>query len=175
MRKGQAWWYAARWHAADAGELQLHNSSFLLDPLMEQTTNYRVVIALSMAFLVALLVLGALTFWISWSKASSKDVDDAQVAGSALTFPFPKHENPNFGGAPSMYVRPNPRRTEFIIYGVLDREQQDLIVAQLRAGQAKLPRKPVVVTFLEREVWSGSPGGYSRGKERTVRQETIGK
>jgi hypothetical protein len=155
-------------------ELQLHNSSFLLDTIMEQTTNYRVVIALSMAVLVALLILGALTFWISSSKASSKDVDDAQAVGTALTFPFPKQEHPNLAGVPSLYVRPHPRKTEFIIYGILDREQQDTIVSQLRTGQTRVPRKPVVVTFLEREVWSGSAGGYSRGKERIVRQETIG-
>lgn len=133
-----------------------------------------------LTFVAAVLLVGLLAFvifvyWMAVNTPSSRDLDDVKTIASAIRYPFPKIEHPNVDGSPSLYFRPHPRRSEIIIYGVTDQSQQDGIITMIRNGQKKIPKKPVVVTFLEREEWGRAAGGlgFERGKEKTIRSTIV--
>ena len=134
-----------------------------------------------MGALICLLAFGVFYLYLLENNPSSRDVDDVHDAASAIKYPFFDSKGGQFentDGHPSLYLRPHPRRSEIIIYGVLDQQQQNEIITMITRGQEKVPNKPVLVTFLEREVWErdfgvSENGSQHRGKEKTIRSLTI--
>lgn len=142
---------------------------------MSSTESYKAVILIFSVGLGGLIAFGAFALLITMNNPSSRDVDDAKAIAAAITLPFPKCPPVNLDGCASLYWRPHPRRTEITIYGISNQRQQDEIIAMANKGRREVPRKPVILSFYEREVIEPAFGsGYQRGKEKLIREVALG-
>jgi len=68
--------------------------------------------------------------------------------------------------------------TEITLYGVVERSEQDRVIATLRGARGR-GYKPIILRFLEREMWhtdmrDGRVVGGRRGAETLLRTEILG-
>lgn len=105
----------------------------------------------------------------------------ATLVESAVSIP----ESVSVPGHPALFcdkdVSGVPFRTfdHARIYGVIDRRQQDLVVASLRRARQQLKTSPIAAEFYEKENWktwsdpaTGRSGG-DRGPETPIRRVVI--
>jgi hypothetical protein len=74
---------------------------------------------------------------------------------------------------PTMYFGPGRSATHLTVYGVLRAEDQNRIVDLVREARKVNSSKPVVVRFMEAEVWSESGNTKSRSGEKLLKAVKV--
>lgn len=115
---------------------------------------------------VALMVLFALTS--TWN-VSDRDTEEVNAIVGALVQDYDFPVKARFQDRPAVEGVARPRRLEIRIYGVIDRGEQDRVMALVRKLRRQLASKTVVVSFLREEAWEESPDG-SRQRRRDLEE-----
>ena len=74
---------------------------------------------------------------------------------------------------PTMYFRRGGSTIGLTIYGVLRSEDQDRIVEFAREARKRYSSRPVVVVFMEAEVWKGDGNSKWRSGEKLLRRVKV--
>ena len=126
----------------------------------------------ALAACIAIAIAGS-SYWALVSNlATAKDHAEAAAVAKVLRAAYPFRTKEAAG--PSFYTRPHPKRSEFIVYGVVDPAEQDKILAILKQARSVAPNKPLVVTFKPAEKFRSDSSGFSsRVDQSPLRVERV--
>jgi hypothetical protein len=129
-------------------------------------------VSTALGFGLAIAIGGYSHWFLVTNISSSKDRDEAAAVASILRAEYPFAMDRD--GGPRFNIRPHPKRTEFIVFGVVDPAEQDKIVEITRRARAAVPHKPLILTFKPQARYRGSPTGVqTRIDEDPLRVERI--
>ncbi|HHH47621.1 MAG TPA: hypothetical protein ENK51_01845 [Gammaproteobacteria bacterium] len=125
------------------------------------------------AFAIAMMLL--LAFSSSWDTSDQDRRDVQQIVDRLIErYDFPVQAK--YQDRPAVFGEAQPRRLVITIYGVIDRDEQDRILAVLRKLHREIASKAIVVQFMREEVWEELPDGSRqprRDREELMRKARI--
>jgi hypothetical protein len=123
--------------------------------------------------IIAIMLMVLFAFSSTWNVSDRDTAEVEQIVtelGQRYDFPVKaKFQNDK----PAVWGVARPRRLEIYVYGVLQRDEQNKVIAIVEKLRRQIASKPVVVDFMREEVWEVDADGSRR--PRRDREELLRK
>lgn len=123
----------------------------------------------------AILLMALFAVSTRWNTSDRDAAEAEQLVAELVThYDFPVKFK--FRDAPAVDAVAQPRRLEVYVYGVVDRVEQDKVVAVAEKLRRQIASKPVVIHFMREEVWEEGEDGSRhprRDREELMRKARI--